>query len=233
MNREKLNLLCIQEHRFSFQGDSVKALVRQVEGKTFTFFLSSAIRGVGGVGVILAPDVQSLCSVESLTPRCMKVKYAISPSKVIELFCVHAPTAAHPAEQLAFLTFLEKQIRSLPHPLIIGDLNAVLLPHDDGPFGSPARCAASPVRTAARINLLSFLHSCRFTSTLTHHRQSFSSHAKRATLDHILCLQRHKRCIVTAKCLPGPLPSDHRPVVCELCVTWEIHLPPPRPPRPV
>ena len=125
---QKINIICIQEHRYTHSED----IKYHDTGNGWTLATASAWKNsvntmIGGVGMLIGPQaLKSLDSIEKIHPRMMIVTFNGNPRASI-ISCYSPTNVSEEAELIAFYDELSSLVLSIPkhNVLVIGrDMNA-------------------------------------------------------------------------------------------------------------
>ena len=121
MERRKLEVLCIQETRWSGNKD------RELGGGFKLFYSGADERGRNGVGIVLSSEhKENIVSVTRKNNRIMAIRMIIGET-IMNIICVYAPqTCCEEEEKVEFwqdLDALWTEISDDERTLIAGDLN--------------------------------------------------------------------------------------------------------------
>lgn len=127
--KQKLSIVCIQEHRLYHSDIDLKY---EEVGKGWTFITSSAWKNtqnstIGGIGILLSPyAMKSLNSIETITNRIMIATFNGNPKTTV-ISCYSPTNASDEADVNDFYQQLSSLINSIPKhnlKMICGDMNA-------------------------------------------------------------------------------------------------------------
>ena len=222
VGRRKLDVCCLQETRW--KGGSARTL--GVHGARYKLFWSSSVRGLAGVGVLVAEKwVDSVIEVKRLSARLLVLRMAVG-KVVVNIVCVYAPQVGRPAEEKEeFLTVLGDVLRRVcDHEdlIVCGDMNCHVGLRADG-FESVHGGRGYGVRNAEGEAFLEFATAMNLAVVNTwfvkreSQRISYDSGGNTTTVDYVLVRREKLSMVKDMKVIPSEdCLLQHRLVVCVL-----------------
>ena len=121
----KIDIICIQEHRYTHNED----IKYHDTGNGWTLATTPARKNsvnatVGGVGILIGPRaLKSLNSIERIQPKMMVATFNGNPRATI-ISCYSPTNVSEETEVVAFYDELSSLVRGIPKHNIGGDMNA-------------------------------------------------------------------------------------------------------------
>ena len=124
----KIDIICIQEHRYTHTGDiKYHETGNGWSLATVSAWKNSVNAAVGGVGLLIGPRaLKTLNSVEKIQPRMMAATFNGNPRATI-ISCYSPTNVSEETELVTFYDELSSLVRSIPkHNMLVigGDMNA-------------------------------------------------------------------------------------------------------------
>ena len=118
----KIDIICIQEHRYTHTED-----IKYHETGNVSAWKNSVNAAVGGVGLLIGPKaLKTLNSIEKIQPRMMAATFNGNPRATI-ISCYSPTNLSEETEVVTFYDEISSLVRSIPkHNMLVigGDMNA-------------------------------------------------------------------------------------------------------------
>ena len=235
LTRRKIDLCCIQEHRFA--GGLDKEQVREYKGKNSLmkfFWCGKEEGGQGGVGIMLAEKwCDKVITVERLSDRIILLKLIIG-KQIFTFISLYAPQSGLPqAAKDHFYDQLRSVVMSVPSSEVLfclGDWNGHVGASANG-YEDVHGSHGFGTRNSEGVSILEFAMANDLLVGNTwfikrdSHLISYYSGPHRTQVDYALYRRNFRKSVTNVKVIPGEeCATKHQLLVCDLT----IHIPHPK-----
>ena len=220
MNRRRMDILCVQEIKWS--GEKARMLEMG-----YKLYYKGDTNKRNGVGIIVSEHlVQNVIETKRISDRLISVKLAMSDKRIMNIISAYAPqTGCRATEIQPFWSDLEDLLQAIPpeeQRIVCGDFNAHVGKNSTdyaeccGPFGYGTRN-----KQGIEFLDIASAYGLIITNTLfqkkDEHLITYKSGGNKTQIDYILCDMDLRKYVKDSKVIPGePIATQHRLLLADM-----------------